>query len=62
MTIEPILTQYMSLYDAFTLEQRIIEQFAEYQFFSNTRFSGYTECFKHHNDVIHNITEAINTY
>ena len=62
MTIEPILTQYMSLYDAFCIEQRIIDQFAEYRFFSNTRFSGYTECFKHHPEVIHDITEVINTH
>ena len=61
MMIEPILTQYMSLYDAFCIEQHIIDQFAKYRVFSNTKFSGYTECFKHQPDVIRGITEMINT-
>lgn len=46
MTITPLHISYMSLYDAFVLEQRIMEQKKTERFFSNVKFSGYTECFK----------------
>lgn len=46
MTFTPICIKYMSLYEAFCVERKIIESLKGSRFFSNTKFSGYTECFK----------------
>lgn len=46
MTFAPIHTWCVSLYEAFCLERQIIESLSSHRFFSNTKFSGYTECFK----------------
>lgn len=46
MTVEVMYEKPMPLYDAFCIEQNMLEKLKQYRFFSNTQFSGYTECFK----------------
>lgn len=60
MTITPIHAKYMALYDAFCLEQQIIETLVDHKFYSNTHFSGYTECFQNSPDVMQAAIELIN--
>lgn len=60
MTITPIRIKYMPLYEAFRLEQVLLADLKPYQFFSNSRFSGYTECFQNKPEVMQSVFELIN--
>ena len=60
MVITPIRVGYMSLYDAFCIEQQILSANKEHQFFSNSRFSGYTECFRPSEEVLKSCNDLIN--
>lgn len=50
-------TKYMSLYDAFLKEQQLLLELKQYQYFPNYVLDGYTECLKHHPDVINRIQQ-----
>jgi len=52
MTIEVLHECYMPLYDAFCIEQDVIAKLKDHRFYSNTAFSGHTECFRNTPDVI----------
>lgn len=52
MRVEVIHERSMTLYEAFCAEQRFIEMFQSYRFYSNTPFSGYTECFQSKPEVL----------
>lgn len=46
MTVEVMYEKPMPLYDAFCTESEMLQTLQPHRFFSNTQFSGYTECFK----------------
>lgn len=49
--------KYMSLYDAFTLEQQLLQELKQYQYFPNYVLDGYTECLKYHPVVIERLQQ-----
>lgn len=57
MDIELLYEKALPLYEAFQIEQQFIEEMKLYKFFSNTKFSGYTECFRVKEDVLNRINE-----
>lgn len=46
MAVEVMYEKPLPLYDAFCTESRMLQTLQPHRFFSNTQFSGYTECFK----------------
>lgn len=46
MKIELLYEKNLLLYEAFRVEQQFIDSMKDYRFFPNTKFSGYTECFR----------------
>lgn len=46
MNIQVLQERHVTLYEAFCMEQQIIDKLQPYRFFTNTPFSGHTECFK----------------
>ena len=46
MTVEVIHERFMPLYEAFCIEQATLESLKQHRFFTNTPFSGHTECFR----------------
>ncbi len=57
MDIEVLYEKSLPLYEAFCIEQQFIEEMKPYKFFSNTKFSGYTECFQVKENVLNRITD-----
>jgi len=55
MEITTITSKYMGLKDAFLLEQRILEELKQYQYWPTKRFGGYTECLKNKPEVVEKI-------
>lgn len=51
----------LPLYDAWLLEQKILKDLKEYQYFPNYKFSGQTECFKVKDVVFNHIEQCIMT-
>lgn len=58
MDIVTLHERYMPLYDAFCAEQNMIEQLQLYKFFTNTPFSGHTECFRVTPEVLSAVQEV----
>lgn len=56
---EILLTKYMSLIDAFMLEQKILVYLKDQQYWPNYVFDGRTECFKNRPEVIQQIQELM---
>jgi len=46
MEISALYEKKMTLFEAFQIEQSLLEELKPYKFFSNSKFSGYTECFQ----------------
>lgn len=49
----------MFLYDAWLLEQKILDNLKEYQYFPNCKFNGQTECLKPKQEVFNKIKDII---
>jgi len=58
MNIEVLYERYLPLYDAFCIEQSVLGKLKPYRFFSNTNFSGHTECFKVVPEVLTEVQQA----
>lgn len=56
-----LLTKYMSLEKAFNLEQKILSELKEYQYFPNHLIDGRTECLKNKPEVFNKIEAIILT-
>lgn len=56
---EILLTKYMSLIDAFMLEQKILTDLKDQQYWPNYVFDGRTECFKNRPEVVEQIQELM---
>lgn len=60
MVIDILYEKTTTLYEAFSIEQQFIDSMKNYKFFSNTKFSGYTECFQVKPDVVNQINNLFN--
>ena len=60
MKVTILQEHYMSLLDAFNLEQQLLETLIEYKYWPNSRIGGFTECFKPKQEVLDVIAEAAN--
>lgn len=59
MKVKILQEHYMSLIDAFTLEQRLLETLKDYKYWPNKRIGGFTECFNPKPEVLTTIQEAL---
>ena len=57
MKVTILQQHYMSLLEAFTIEQNLLETLKEYQYWPNKRIGGFTECFKPIQQVLTIINE-----
>lgn len=57
MNIEVLHEKNLTLFEAFQIEQQFIEDMKPHKFFSNTTFSGYTECFRINDVVVNRIND-----
>lgn len=48
-----------TMHGALTLENNLLTQLSKYKFFTNRKFSGYTECLKYNPEVIDAITDGM---
>ena len=55
-----LITKYMSLFDAYTLEQQLLTKLQPYKYWPNYVFDGRTECFKNTPEVLESIEKALN--
>lgn len=61
MSIELIESTALSLYDAFILEQTLLEKYKHTRFYTNLeKFGGHTECLKYTDELIKDIKSSIN--
>ncbi|PPD55698.1 MAG: hypothetical protein CTY12_00130 [Methylotenera sp.] len=58
MEINTLCEKTMTLFEAFKLEQSLIEELKPYKFFPNSKFSGYTECLQHKPEVVVRLQEV----
>ncbi len=61
MNVDILYEKNMLLYEAFCLEQELLTDLKLHKFFSNTKFSGYTECLRIKQEVLTRINEIFQT-
>lgn len=54
-----LLTKELPLFEAFKLEQQVLEELASWKYFPNYVFEGRTECLKAKPEVLHYIIDAV---
>lgn len=58
MMVEVMHERFMPLYEAFCIEQTTLESLKQHRFFTNTPFSGHTECFRVTPEVLTAVQEV----